>query len=156
MNSKVFSLATTIVISILFFLGIWFVWSAIQVEVDPVTGQAVGDYSGVDNSVAYSTFLFYASIILVLAFTVWGIVINPKKFIPSLVGVIIFGIIFFICYGMASSEPGTEYLAGLEEATESNLKWGDTGILMTYALVFVALALLVVQIVRNALSYFSK
>lgn len=156
MNSKVFSLATTVVIGILFFLGCWFVWSAMQVEVDPETKQPIGDIAGVNNSVSYSMFLFYAAGALVLIFTIWGIVINPKKFIVSAIGVALFAIIFFICYSMASTDPGSAYVAGLADATESNLKWGDTGILLTYALIFIALLALVVQIVRNVLSYFSK
>lgn len=155
MNSKIFSLAATIVVGILIVLGGIFCWGAMQTEVDPETKQAVGDTISVDRSVNFAMFLAYASIILVLAFTVWGIIINPRRFIPSLIGVSVMLLIFFVAYGMASDK-ATGALTKLPMATPFWVKWSDIGVTMTYILCGLAVVLLVVQFFRNIFSYFSK
>ena len=155
MNSKTFSLASTIVVTLMLAIGTILCWGAMQTEVDPETKQGVGDLSSVDRSVSYSLFLFYASMILVLGFTVWGIIINPKRFIPSAIGVAIMLIIFMYCYFTADTA-ATGGLAKLEAATEFWIKWSDIGVVMTYILFGLAVLLLIVQLFRNLFSFFAK
>lgn len=155
MNSRAFNLASTIVVALMLIIGTLFSWGAMQTEIDPVTKQAVGDVSAVHNSVVYALVLFWISIICVLGFTVWGIILNPKRFIPSMIGVGIIFIIYLISSGLASDQP-TAALAEHPMATPFWLKWADIGIYMTYILFVLALVLLVVQIFRNIFSYVSK
>lgn len=157
MNSKIFSLVSTVVVGILLLIGAILSWKAMNVEptMDPVTKQFVGDFSAVDSSVNYTMFLLYASVILVGVFTVWGIAINPRKFIPSAIGLGVLLVIFLICYGMASAD-ATGKLAELPGATEFWLKWSDVGVLLTYALFGLAVLLLIVQALRGVFTYFSK
>lgn len=155
MNSKTFSLVSSIVVTLLLVVGTILCWGAMQTVVDPVTKQGVGDLSSVDNSVSFSLFLFYGAMILVLAFTVWGIIINPKRFIPSAIGVAVMLVIFLYCYATADTA-ATGGLANLEAATEFWIKWSDIGVVMTYILFGIAVLLLIVQLFRNLFTFFAK
>jgi hypothetical protein len=155
MNSKAFNLTSTIVVALLLIVGTILCWGAMKTELDPVTKQAVGDASAVHNSVVYSLALFWISIICVIGFTIWGIILNPKRFIPSMIGVAIMFVIYLICNGMASEEP-TAALAEHPMATPFWLRWADIGIYMTYILFAFAVLLLIVQVFRNMFSYISK
>ncbi|MBK9190659.1 MAG: hypothetical protein IPM77_03655 [Crocinitomicaceae bacterium] len=155
MNSKAFSLGTTIVVALMLIIGAVFCYGAMVTELDPVTKQAVGDTSSVDRSVSFSMFLLYASLALVVAFTVWGIIINPKRFIPSMIGTSVMLVIFLISYGMASGE-ATGTLAKMAAATESVIKWTDLGVIMTYILFILAVVLLIAQSIRSVVQYFAK
>ncbi|MBI3136355.1 MAG: hypothetical protein HYZ14_16890 [Bacteroidetes bacterium] len=155
MNSKAFNLASTIVVALLLIIGTLLSWGAAQTELDPVTKQAVGDTAAVHNSVVYSLALFWIAIILVLGFTLWGMIINPKRFITTMIGVGVVFIIYLICAGLASDQP-TEALAEHPMATPFWLKWADIGIYMTYILFILAIVLLAVQMLRNIFSYVSK
>ncbi|MBL7898045.1 MAG: hypothetical protein JNJ99_05895 [Crocinitomicaceae bacterium] len=155
MNSKAFSLGSTIVVALMLIIGAVFCYGAMVTELDPVTKQAVGDTSSVDRSVSFSMFLFYASLALVVAFTVWGIIINPKRFIPSMIGTSVMLVIFLISYGMASGE-ATGALTKMAAATEFVIKWTDLGVIMTYILFILAVVLLIAQSIRSVVQYFAK
>lgn len=157
MNSKVFSLASSIVVIALLVIGAILGWNAMNTEatLDPVTLQVIGDYSAVSTSVNYTMFLMYASFALVAVFMIWGIIINPRKFVSSAIGVGILLVIFIICYSMASSE-ATGGLKRLPGATEFWIKWSDVGVLLTFTLFGLAILLLVVQAVRSLVSAVSK
>ena len=91
----------------------------------------------------------------ILLFGVWAIIQNPKKFIPLGIALVAFGIIVGIGYGMASEDIIPDLLEH-PDATAGAHKWGGTGIKVTFILVFVAIALILVQSVRNMMKYFSK
>lgn len=155
MNSRAFSIASTIIVTLMLVVGTLLSWWAAQTEIDPETKQAVGDAGDVHNSVVYSLALFWIAIIAVLAFTVWGIIINPKRFIPSMIGVGVMFLIYLVCAGLASDK-STDALLGHPMATPFWLKWTEVGIFMTYALFVLAIVLLIVQVFRNIFSYVSK
>jgi len=155
MNSRAFSLISTVVVTLLLVIGALLSWGAAQTEIDPVTKQAVGDASAVDNSVVFTMALFWISIILVLGFTVWHAISNPKRFITTLIGIGVIFVIYLIAAGLASEE-STPALAEHPMATPFWLKWSETGIYMTYILAILAILLLVVQMFRNIFSYVSK
>lgn len=155
MNSKTFSLVSSIVVTLMLVVGTILCWGAMQTEIDPETKQGIGDLSSVDNSVSFSLFLFYGSMILVLAFTIWGIIIDPKRFIPSAIGVAVMLVIFLYCYFTADTA-ATGALAEMEAATEFWIKWSDIGVIMTYILFGIAVLLLVVQLFRNLFTFFAK
>ena len=70
MNSRAFSLVSTIVVAVLLIIGAVLSWMAAKTEIDPVTKQAVGDASAVHNSVVYTLALMWISVICVLGFTI--------------------------------------------------------------------------------------
>ena len=99
-------------------------------------------------------YLVYASLGFILVFTVWSIIQNPKRFIPSAIGLGVFVVIALIGYSMASSEA----IVGFDhaDATEKGLKMGGAGIKTTFLLVAIAAALIIVGSVMSMMRYFSK
>ena len=155
MNSKTFSLITNGVIAVLAIIGVYFVVKAMGTELDPETDQPIGDTSAVSSSVGFSLFLVYGCLTLIGVFTIWAIIVNPKRFIPTFIALGSFVLIFFVVYGMSSDE-AVGPLKKLEAATPFWLTWTDTGITMTFVLMIIAVAVLLFGVVRNGLAFFSK
>lgn len=155
MSEKVVGLIRTGGVALLFIIGVILILGSMSTEVDPETGEAVGDVSSVINSVNFSLYLIYGCLGAIIVFTVWSIVQNPKRFIPSLIGVAVFAIIALIGYSMASAEIIPD-LAKHPDATAKAHKMGGAGILTTYILVIVAVVLIVAGSVIGALRYFAK
>ncbi|WP_070138071.1 hypothetical protein [Crocinitomix algicola] len=157
MNNKVTSLITGAVVVILAVVGIFLIVSAMGYthEIDEVTGQVLSDPSAVSNSVSFSLFILVLALAAIAIFTIIAIAINPKKFIPTAIGIIVFGVLVLVGYSMVNIET-TGHIVTLEDATEQNLLWGGIGIKTTYVLVTVAIALIIVQSVRNLIGYFTK
>ena len=149
------SLIVTGVVAVLCAIGIYFVLQAMQTEVDPDTSQAIGDTAAVNTSVSFSLFLIYGSIALIALFTVWAIITNPKRFIPVFISLVIFSIVILIGYLIASGEV-TGQLVKMPEATEGTVKWTDVGLKVTFILIASAIVLMLIQMVRNVLGFFSK
>ena len=139
---------------LLFIIFVFLILGAIDTEVDPDTNEAVGDVGSVISSVNYALYLVYACLGAIFIFTIWAIIQNPKRFIPSAIGLGVFLIIAFIGYSMASSDA----IAGFDhaDATEKGLKMGGAGIKTTFLLVAIAAALIVVGSVMSMMRYFSK
>ena len=155
MNSKVYSLVSLLGMALLLIIGVVLSYNAMQVQYDKETEQSMSDFASVDSAISYTAFLMIASLAAVLLFTVWGIILNPKKFIPSLIGIGVVGVIFLIAMSMADGTP-TGKLLEIEAATEFAVKWTDIGLIMTAALGIIAVALLVFEVIRGALGLFSK
>ena len=83
------SLIVNGVIAIICVVGVYFVFQAMQTEVDPDTSQAIGDTAAVDTSVSFSMLLIYFSMGLIGLFTVWAIINNPKRFIPVFISLLL-------------------------------------------------------------------
>lgn len=155
MNNKMVSLIINGVIAVLALIGVYFVVQAMQTTMDPETQQAVGDTGMVDNSVGFSLYLVYGCLALIGVFTVWAIITNPKRFIPTVIGLVIFGAVILIAYLIANVET-TGVLAEHPNSTEGWLKWGDVGIKATFILILIAIVTVLVGVVRGALGFFSK
>jgi len=143
------------IIGVLCFLGIYYTFLSMQVKLDPATHQAISDTAAVDTSMTFSVWFSIGSLILIALFTIWAIIDNPKKFIISFIGLALFGVVIFIAYsiaGVETSGPVTE----LEYATEGWIKWSGVGIIMTYILIFIAGVLLVAQMIRQVVGFFTK
>jgi hypothetical protein len=157
MNSKIQSLITNIVIFILAVVGVVLVVYAMgnEAKIDPITLEASTDTATVSHAVSFSMWLLYITLGAIAIFTVIAIITNPKKFIYTAIGFGVFGILILIGYAMTGEEksPGVLELAG---ATPTNIHWAGVGLYSTYVLIAVALALILIQIVRNVLSYSSK
>ncbi|MEZ4923205.1 MAG: hypothetical protein R2780_08560 [Crocinitomicaceae bacterium] len=157
MNDKVIGLIRTGGVLVLFVIGVLLIMNAMgtTATVDPETQEIMEDSDKVTGSVTFSLFLVYACLGVIALFTIWAIIKNPKRFIPAGIGIAVFGVICLIGYGMASDEIIPELLKH-PDATASAHKMGGAGIKITFILVFLAVALMAVQTVRNLMKYFSK
>lgn len=162
MNDKVIGLIRTGGVLLLFIIGLVLIWDATgtTATVDTETQEIVEDVDVVTSSVSFTMYLIYACLILIGGFTIWSIIQNPKRFIPSAIGIVAFLVIGGIAYGMASSDIIPELIDpdGVSHAdmTASSLKWGGTGIKLTFILVFIAVAVIVVSSVMSAARYFTS
>jgi len=157
MNDKILSLILNVAIFIIAVVGVILIVQAMGVsdEKDPLTGLYVSDTGIVDGSVNYSLYLLYGGGILIGGFTLWAIAMNPKKFIPTAIGLAVFAILVGIAYSMVTVE--TEgAITRLEDATEKSLMWGGLGIQTTFVLVIVAIGLILLQMGRGIAGYFQK
>ena len=157
MNDKVIGLIRTGGVLLLFIIGIILILNAMgsTATVDPETQEIVEDADVVTGSVTFAEWLFVAGWGAILVFGIIAVVKNPKRFIPIGIALAIFGVIVAIGYGMASDEIIPE-LMKQPDATAAAHKWGGTGINVTFILVIIAVALMLVQSVRNMMKYFSK
>ncbi len=157
MNSKIQSLITNTVVFILAVVGIILVLYAMgnDAKIDSVTLEASTDTTTVSRAVSFSMWLLYITIGAIAIFTIIAIITNPKRFIYTAIGFAVFGVLILIGYAMTGEEksPGVLELTG---ATPANIHWSGVGLYSTYVLITVALALILIQIVRNVLSYSSK
>jgi len=143
------------IIALLCFIGVYYTFLSMQVELDPITNQAISDTAAVDTSMTFSVWFTIGSLVLITLFTIWAIINNPKKFIISFVGLVLFGVVLLIAYSLAGVET-TGPVTELESATEGWIKWSGVGIIMTYILILIAGILLVVQAIRQLLGFFAK
>lgn len=143
------------IIGLLCVVGVYYTFLSMQVELDPETHQAISDTAAVDTSMTFSLWFTIGSLILITIFTLWAIINNPKRFIPSFIGVAVFLVVIFIGYSITTIET-TGPIMDLPAATPFWIKWSGVGIETTYVLIFLAALLLVVQFVRQILGFFSK
>lgn len=157
MNSKITSLITGAVVVILAVVGIFLIISAMGYDhqIDEETQQVLSDPSAVSNSVTFSLFILILALAAIAVFTLIAIVVNPKRFIPTAIGIVVFGLLVLLGYSMVNIET-TGPIVALEDATDQNLLWGGIGIKTTYVLVVVAIALIIAQSVRSLIGYFTK
>src|SRR5688500_3745347 len=147
-NNKMFFLVVNGIIAVLCLIGVYYTFGSMQVELDPVTNQPITDTSAVGTAVSLSIWFTLGSLILITGFTIWAIIDHPKRFIPSFIGLAVFFVIFFISYGVAPVET-SGHITEIQYSTPFWIKWSGVGIIMTYILVFLAIVLLVAQMVRQ-------
>lgn len=157
MNEKTLGLIRASVKGILFILGIYLIVVAMgsDATIDPETREIIEEVDDVSGAVNYALYMVYAVLAIIGVFIIFGAIVNPKRFLKSLIGVGVFGVIVLIAYMMASPE-AVGRLANLEGATADNLKMTDAGILATFILVIVAIALIIFQTLVNVYRYFVK
>jgi hypothetical protein len=157
MNIKTQLLITNILVFVLAIIGVILVVYAMgnKALIDPITLEASSDTASVDRAVQFSMVLLYITIGAIAVFTVLAVITNPKRFIYTAIGFAVFGVLILIGYAMTGEET-SQAVFQLPGATPENIKWSGVGIYSSYVLIAVALALIVIQIVRNALSYSSK
>jgi hypothetical protein len=143
------------IIGVLCLIGVYYTFLSMQVELDPISHQPVTDTAAVDTSMTFSIWFSIGSLVLITAFTIWAIMNNPKRFIPSFIGLAVFVIVIFVGYAMTTIET-TGPITELDYATPGWIKWSGVGIETTYVLIFLAAALIVAQLIRQMLGFFSK
>lgn len=157
MDNKITGLILNAGVAILAIVGVYLIISAMGYteELDPVTEEVLSDTAPVSRAVNFSLWTLYISLGAIAVFTVIAIITNPKRFIPTAIGIVVFGLLVLIGYSMVTIETSGP-ITKLEEATDSNLLWGGVGIKTTFVLVTVAIGLILAQGVRNLLGYFTK
>lgn len=143
------------IIGILCLVGVYYTFLSMQVELDPETHQAISDTAAVDTSMTFSIWFTIGSLVLITFFTIWAIINNPKRFIPSFIGLAVFLVVIFIGYSITTIET-TGAITKLDYSTPFWIKWSGVGIETTYVLIFLAAALLVVQMIRQIVGFFAK
>ncbi len=151
------SLILNIAIFIVAVIGVILIVGAMgtTTKVDPDTGLEKTDMAAVSRSVSYALGLLYGGGTLIGLFTIWAIIRNPKKFMPTLIGIVVFGALVAIAYSMITVETGGPIMR-LDDATETSLMWGGLGIQTTFVLVLVAIGLIIMQMGSGILGYFKK
>jgi len=154
MNNKAISLIINILVIVLGVIGVFLIANAMgysEVK-DPVTEEVLSDTSAVSGAVNYSVVILIIALSAIALFTIFAIIINPKRFITTAIGIVIFGLVVLLGYSMANVETSGP-IAELEDATKTNLLWGGIGIKTTFILVVIAIGLIILQGVRSLTGY---
>lgn len=108
-------------------------------------------------SVSYTYWLMWGGLILIGGFSIFNIIQNPKRFIPSAIGFSILAVITFICYKAVDSKAaeGSKVLQ-LDQYTDSSFHWTAMGITLFITLAIIAGVLILAGMVIGGLRYFSK
>jgi hypothetical protein len=157
MDNRITSLIINIGVALLAIIGIILVISAMGNEavIDPITRQATSDTANVSTVVNFSMGIILVTLGAIAIFTVISIITNPKRFIPTAIGIVVFALLMLVAYSMVTVESTGDIML-LEGATDSNLEWGGLGIQATFVLVIVAVGLIIAQSVRGLIGYFTK
>lgn len=97
MNSK-FSKILTIVVAVLALIGFALFINAALAEGSEAISAAVGIL------IAYSTYLFYASVVITIVLSVLAIVKNPENLKKTLLGLAVMGVLLVVSYILGDSE----------------------------------------------------
>jgi len=123
--------------------------------VDPVLVNEYDLQNATGSSIVYTQWLMYGGLILILLFTVFNIIQNPKRFIRLAIGLVLLVIITLICYYSVDTV-GVGKVTQLSTYTDASFHISSTAILMFIVLTVIAVAMILVGIVTGALRYFQK
>jgi len=124
-------------------------------DVDPVLMNEYDLQSATGNSITYTQWLMYGGLILILGFTVFNIIQNPKRFIRLAIGLVLLVLITVICYYSVDAV-GTGKVTQLSTYSDTSFHISSTAILMFIVLTVIAVAMILVGIATGALRYFQK
>ena len=124
-------------------------------DVDPVLMNEYDLQGATGNSIVYTQWLMYGGLILILLFTVFNIIQNPKRFIRLAIGLVLLVIITAACYYSVESV-GTGKVTQLSSYSDASYHVSSTGIAMFIVLTVIAAIMILVGIVTGALRYFQK
>ncbi len=133
MNSK-FSKILTIIVAVLSVIGIalFINVSATDEEATDLVSRAVGPL------IVYSTYLFYAAVLITIVLSILGLIKNPENLKKTLLGLAVMGVLLVISYILGDSEPVLDaqglVLEGGEQGAASN-QW--VGSLIWYSSILV-------------------
>jgi hypothetical protein len=162
MNEKVVGLIRTGGVILLMVIGTILIIQAagITENVDTETDETVANFGKVGAAITFTMWIAYIALGAIVLFTIWAIVKDPKRFIAPAIGLGVFLVLGGLAYALASDT----IITGLfdrdgiahPDMTAGSLKWSGTGIKMTFILVIVAIALIIVSSVMGAMRYFSS
>lgn len=101
----------------------------------------------------FSTFLFYAAVIIAIGLSLWSMIRNPENLKKTLLGLAVLAVVLVVAYFLADSNAvldtqGKVITPGGEEGSSVN-KWVGTGIYYSIILFFVAGAFFVYDLVKG-------
>lgn len=79
----------------------------------------------------YSTYLFYAAVVITIALSFWGLIRNPENLKKTLGGVAVLAVLLFIAYFLSDSEAVYNAAGKIEPGGEEGSSinhWVGTGI----------------------------
>lgn len=129
--------------------------AAVEDFVDPVLMNEYNLQGATGNSIMYTQWLMYGGLILILLFTVFNIIQNPKRFIRLAIGLVLLVLITLICYYSVDTV-GTGKVTQLSTYTDASFHISSTAILMFIVLTVIAVAMILFGVVSGALRYFQK
>jgi len=126
-------------------------------DVDPVLLDQFNLQQSTGTVITYAKWVMILGLVLIAIFTLLNFVQNPKRFIPSLIGMGVLAILFFIAYSVAptEAEPGSKVLQ-LGTYSPESYHWTGTGISLFFILLFTSIGLMVVGSVLGLFRYLSK
>lgn len=124
-------------------------------EVDPVLLDQYNLQQSTGTVITYAKWVMIIGLVLIAIFSLLNLVQNPKRFIPTIIGVAVLVILTLICYNIAPAE-GAGKVTELGTYTPGSYHWSGTGIILFITLVIIAFVLIIADSVMNALRYLSK
>lgn len=129
--------------------------AVIEDFVDPVLVNEYDLQNATGSSIMYTQWLMYGGLILILLFTVFNIIQNPKRFIRLAIGLVLLVLITVICYYSVDAV-GTGKVTQLSTYSDTSFHISSTAILIFLVLTVIAVAMILFGIVTGALRYFQK
>lgn len=102
--------------------------------------------------VLFSTALLYTSIGVTVLLSIWSMIKNPDNLKKTLLGVLILGVVLVVSYFFADSDAVVNAQGKVLEGGEANAvsnQWAGTGIWFSIALLAVAGAFFVIDLVKG-------
>ncbi|MCH2232710.1 MAG: hypothetical protein MK078_00550 [Crocinitomicaceae bacterium] len=154
--NKNLSLGISIGVFVIAIVGLLLGYFAMTDQIDdPISGGTVPDPASIDSALNFT----YLAIILALAgwiiFSIWKIIQNPKGFIVTGIGIVLFAIILFIGYSVAGGAD-TSFLDRPAEITDGSVLNSNTGLIVTYITLIITVLTIVAGLALGLLRYFKK
>ena len=161
MNEKVVGLIRTGGVIILMIIGTILIIQAGGASdvVDSDTDEALVNFGKVGSAITFVIWLAWAALGAIVLFTIWSIIQNPKRFIAPAISLVVFLVLGGLAYALASDAIIQDLVTRdgpHPDMTAESLKWSGTGVKLTFILVIVAVALILVSSVMGAMRYFSS
>ena len=122
---------------------------------DAVSGEDVPNPASIDSALQFT----YLAIIIALAgwiiFSIWKIIQNPKSFLVTGIGIVLFAIIFFIGYSVAGGAD-TSFVDKPGDVTTESIANSNTGLVVTYITLIITVITIVAGLGMGLVRYFKK
>ena len=103
--------------------------------------------------ISYSTWLFYAAVVITILLSLWSMIRNPENLKKTLGGLAVLAVLLFIAYFLSDSAVvydanNINILEGGEEGSSTN-KWVGAGIWYSTILLIIAGAFFIVDLLKG-------
>lgn len=134
--------ALSILITIIALIGAGLFVHVLSYDEEVIKTDVDIQNSVISPIIYYSTYLFYASVIIAVLLSIWTVIKNPENLKKLLMSLAILGVLLLVAYFMADAQAvydanGLKILKGGEEGSSVN-QWVGTGI--WYSTILLAIA----------------
>jgi hypothetical protein len=143
----------SIIITVVAVIGI-----ILFVRVGMEDAEVIKDNVDVQNGlvsplISYSTWLFYAAVVITILLSLWSMIRNPENLKKTLGGLAVLAVLLFIAYFLSDSAVvydanNINILEGGEEGSSTN-KWVGAGIWYSTILLIIAGAFFIVDLLKG-------